>query len=360
MTGLREDEECSAPSPDAYGAADDGADLPPGGLDFSGATLVPRDAGEVGSPQPGARPLDEAGIVAAFIAHSSGEAVRLLPDAAAARALLLATLRAHHVAAGRPKRRELIVCTTAPLPADLARDSAVIAVPADDADAVRAAVSPRTAGILAAPLRLPEGLVFASGSLLAGLRELADEYGLALVFDETEGGLGRTGMAFAYEWTGVAPDALLVGEGAGLPLSALVLTAKLARATPAAPPPAPDAVAQAGAVVAHAFAPDFEGRVQSLGWMLEDRLASLRWRRPDLFPHQLGQGLVQGLACVDEALAHDLAARLLVAGLRGRVCGPVLAFLPPLTVTEAEIAAAGEILEAVVTAQRVDEVPAEG
>lgn len=163
-----------------------------------------------------------------LVGHSFGDVALLLPSASSARCLLLETIRARHRAAGRPRRRRLLVCTDgADLPAEFAGDVDVEVVP-EEAGAIRAAIGPQTAGLFIAPVRVSDGLRMSSGALLVELREMADEYGMALIFDETEAGLGRTGMAFSHEWTGVTPDLMLVGEGAGLPVAALVLTAKYA------------------------------------------------------------------------------------------------------------------------------------
>ncbi|MDI4656293.1 aminotransferase class III-fold pyridoxal phosphate-dependent enzyme [Xanthobacter autotrophicus] len=315
-------------------------------FDFSGACLVatPELAFEPSEPAPAP---DAAFLAGLLVAHSFGDTAVLLPSAATVRRVILDTIRAQHRIAGRPKRRELLVCAgDAPLPPDFAADAEVSRMP-DEIGAVRAAIGPKTAGLFVAPLRLSAGMEMLPGSFLAELREVADEYGLALVFDETDAGLGRTGMAFAHEWTGVTPDLMLVGEGGGLPLAALVLTAKWARGLPAAlPVVAQEALAAADGILATAFAPGFEGRVQGLGWLLEDRLATLRYQRPDLFSGLVGTGLMQGLVCA--APAADLGTRLAEAGLVTRSLGPVLAFLPALTVTETEISAAAEILERVV------------
>ncbi|MFS8038077.1 aminotransferase class III-fold pyridoxal phosphate-dependent enzyme [Xanthobacter sp. AM11] len=327
-------------------------------LDFSGAQLVAADAEP---PLAQDRPISGAGDEAAaitglLVAHSFGDAGVLLPTMASVRRAMLDTIRAHHRIAGRPKRRHLLVCAPpgTVLPPELAGDAEVSLV-ADDMGAVRAEIGPRTAGLLVSPVRLAAGLEMLSGSLLADLRESADEYGLILAFDETDGGLGRTGMAFAHEWTGVTPDLMLLGEGAGLPLAALVMTQKVARGLPASlPRPEAAAVAQAAHVVQMALAAGFEARIQALGWMLEDRLATLRWRRPDLFTGLAGTGLMQGLVC--PGAAEELAARLAQAGLFVRAIGCVLAFLPPLTVTEGEIAAAAEHLEHAVA--QMEPVPA--
>lgn len=329
--------------------------LPPLPLDFSGARLV----GEAGADDcPAEAPADPAALCGLLLEHCFGEAAVLLPSAASARRAMLETIRAHHRIAGRPKRRHLLVCTgpdDVPLPPEFAGDAEVAAV-AGEIGAIRAEIGPRTAAILVAPVVLAAGIEMRPGSFLADLRESADEYGLVLAFDETDAGLGRTGMAFAHEWTGVTPDLMLVGEGAGLPLAALVTTQKVARGRPAAMPPVDGAaLAEAAHVLGTALAPGFEARVQGLGWMLEDRLAMLRHRRADLFSGLVGTGLMQGLVCTGPAA--ELAARLAEARLLVRAMGDVLAFLPLLTVAEAEIAAAADILEQVVAEREA--VPAE-
>ncbi|MFG1376646.1 aminotransferase class III-fold pyridoxal phosphate-dependent enzyme [Xanthobacter autotrophicus] len=315
-------------------------------LDFSGACLVATAEPALDPAEPAPAP-DPAAVADLLVAHSFGDTAVLLPSAATARRVILDTIRAQHRIAGRPKRRDLLVCAgDAPLPPEFSGDAEVCRMP-DEIGAVRAAIGPKTAGLFVAPVRLAAGIEMLPGSFLAELRETADEYGLALVFDETDAGLGRTGMAFAHEWTGVTPDLMLVGEGAGLPLSALVLTAKWARGLPGSlPVVGEDALATAAGMLETAFSPGFEGRVQGLGWLLEDRLATLRYQRPDLFAGLVGTGLMQGLACA--VPAADLAARLAEAGLITCPLGPVLAFLPALTVTETEISAAAEILERVV------------
>ncbi|MFG1241753.1 aminotransferase class III-fold pyridoxal phosphate-dependent enzyme [Xanthobacter sp. V7C-4] len=314
-------------------------------LDFSGACLVATAEPAQGPLEPAPNP-DAAALADLLVAHSFGDTAVLLPSAATVRRVILDTVRAQHRIAGRPKRRELLVCAgDGPLALEFAGDAEVSRMP-DEIGAIRAAIGPKTAGLFVAPVRLAAGIEMLPGSFLAELREAADEYGLALIFDETDAGLGRTGMAFAHEWTGVTPDLMLVGEGAGLPLAALVLTAKWARGLPGTlPVVGEEALADEAGILETAFAPGFEGRIQGLGWLLEDRLATLRYRRADLFSGLVGTGLAQGLVCA--VPAEDLAARLAGAGLVVSLLGNVLAFVPPLTVMEAEISAAADILERV-------------
>ena len=323
------------PQPEPPGESG-GTDL--ASLDFSGVLLGAQ-------PEPAPDP-DATAPADLLVAYSFGDRAVLLPSAAVARRVILDTVRAQHRLAGRPKRRELLVCAGgAPLPPEFAGDAEVARMP-DEIGAVRAAIGPRTAGLFVAPVRLAAGIEMLPGSFLAELREAADEYGLALVFDETDAGLGRTGMAFAHEWTGVTPDLMLVGEGAGLPLAALVLTAKWARGLPGSLPVVDeDALAAGAGVLQTAFAPGFEGRVQGLGWLLEDRLATLRYQRPDLFSNLVGTGLMQGLVCTGPA--GPLADLLEQRGVTVRAIGEVLAVLPPLDVTEEQITTAADLIDAV-------------
>lgn len=335
----------------AEAETDDGSVEAPRVLDFSGSRLLdplPEFPADVEPPE---------APEALLVSHCFGEAAHLLPADDVAMRFALEAIRAHHRIAGRPKRRHLLVCLGAGehLPPALATDAEVSHVP-DDIGAIRAEIGPRTAGILVSPVRLSSGLEMLPGSFLADLREAADEYGIVLAFDETDGGLGRTGMAFAHEWTGVTPDLMLIGAEAGLGLAVLVMTAKLARALPSpVPEVAAEARATAARVVAQAFAPGFEGQVQELGWQLEDRLAALRYRHAELFEGYLGTGLMQGLVC--KVPAAELADRLSAVGLLVRPVGNVLAVLPPLTVEAGDISAAADLLERMVA--EFDAVPAQ-
>jgi acetylornithine/N-succinyldiaminopimelate aminotransferase len=342
-----------AATPDAEcGDTWSAADAPTRVLDFSGAVRF--DPARIVSQETleGDGTLASARCAELLTAHSFGDVARFFPDRTTVWRAAVETIRAHHRTAGRPKRREIVVVSDDPhLPPALAPDLGVRRIPEDEA-AIEAAMGPNVAALLLAPASIDDGLRFLSGSILAAARQAADEYGVLLLFDETDAGLGRTGMAFAHEWRGVTPDVMLMEDLQGAPeggqgASALVLSARLARSLPSGLPLlGEDAAAGLLPVLATAFAPGFETRVQEMGWKLEDRLATLRWRRPDLFSDTTGTGLVQGLVCAGPAvpLAEALAAR----GLLARPLGNVLALLPPLTVTEEEIATAGDILDAVV------------
>jgi len=78
---------------------------------------------------------------------------------------------------------------------------------------LRAAITPATAGILAEPIQGEGGIRPASANYLKALRTIADEFGLLLMFDEVQCGMGRSGKLFAYEWSGVAPDVMSLAKG---------------------------------------------------------------------------------------------------------------------------------------------------
>jgi ornithine--oxo-acid transaminase len=98
-------------------------------------------------------------------------------------------------------------------------------LPYGDIEAVREAVSDRTVGILVEPIQGEAGVVVPPEGFLEGLRELCDEHGAALISDEIQTGLGRTGRMFAMDWSGVRPDVLIVGKALGggvYPVSAIL------------------------------------------------------------------------------------------------------------------------------------------
>ena len=99
-----------------------------------------------------------------------------------------------------------------------------------DPEALSAAVSERTAAVLLEPIQGETGINVLSDELLLAAREACDRTGAALVFDEIQTGMGRTGTLWAYEQTPVVPDALTSAKalGGGLPIGALVTGPRLA------------------------------------------------------------------------------------------------------------------------------------
>ena len=84
--------------------------------------------------------------------------------------------------------------------------------PFGDLDAVRAKVDGETAAIMVEPIQGEGGIRIPPPEFLAGLRQIADENGLLLIFDEVQGGCGRTGKWFAYQNFGVVPDIMTLAK----------------------------------------------------------------------------------------------------------------------------------------------------
>lgn len=100
-----------------------------------------------------------------------------------------------------------------------------VEVPYGDADALRAAITPNTVGFLVEPLQGEGGVVVPPDGYLTEARELCSEQDVALVADEIQTGLGRTGRMFCCDWEAVRPDVLIVGKALGggvYPVSAAI------------------------------------------------------------------------------------------------------------------------------------------
>jgi acetylornithine/N-succinyldiaminopimelate aminotransferase len=330
-------------------------------LDFSGFFVAaPENGAGSASHTDGPAPSSALAAEAATDAHalcaklppvSFGDRALLLPSEADAWRCAVETIRRYHRIVGRPKRRRLIMCMGAldeagGAPPGLDGDDDITFLRTDNLGALRAEINAKTAGFLIAPVRTREGLEVVPGSLLAGLRETADDYGLVLAFDETFCGLGRSGMLWAHAWTGVTPDLMIITQGlaGSLPLAAVVVTERVARGAAGGPPIADPAALFAGNAVMDALlTPGFEERVQNRTWYLEDRLTSLLHKRRGIFTGLRGIGLMQGLVCAGEA--EPMRAKLAKRGLLTRAMGSVLGLFPPLTVEENEIDAAVSALD---------------
>ena len=178
---------------------------------------------------------------------------------------------------------------------------------------------------------------------LAFLRRVCDEEGLALVFDEVQCGMGRTGHLWAYQGVGVTPDILASakGIGGGFPLGACLATeAAAAGMTPGTHGSTYGgsllAMAAGNAVLDVMLEPGFLERVREAGLKLKQKLAAVVDLHPEVFQEVRGEGLMLGLKCRRPPAAMVAAMRdqhLLVVGAGD----DVVRFLPALVVSDAEI-----------------------
>jgi acetylornithine/succinyldiaminopimelate/putrescine aminotransferase len=104
-----------------------------------------------------------------------------------------------------------------------------VTIPFGDLDAAEKIISTQTAAVMLEPLQVENHCREATDEYLRGLKRLCTKKGALLVFDETQSGLGRCGKKFFYEYSGVEPDVLIIGEALGggmFPIAATVFTAK--------------------------------------------------------------------------------------------------------------------------------------
>jgi acetylornithine/N-succinyldiaminopimelate aminotransferase len=215
-------------------------------------------------------------------------------------------------------------------------------VPFGDLDAVRAAVTDATAGILIEPVQGEGGIRPATNEFLRGLRQICDEHGLLLILDEVQCGVGRTGKLFAHEWSGVTPDIMAVakGIGGGFPLGACLATAEAASGMKAGTHGStyggnPLAMAVGNAVLDIVLADGFLQHVRDIALVFRQGLASLQDRFPDIIEDVRGDGLMLGIkAAIPQA---ELLQAIRAEHLLGVPAGDnVIRLLPPLVVTAEE------------------------
>jgi len=220
-----------------------------------------------------------------------------------------------------------------------------------DLDAVKKAIGPHTAGILIEPLQGEGGVRAAPVGFYRALRQLCDENGLLLIFDEVQTGMGRTGELFAYKRLGVVPDVMPVAKalGGGFPIGACLATADAAAGmTPGSHGSTfggnPLAVAAANAVLDVMLEPSFFEHVQKISLLLKQKLAAVIDRHPAVLAEVRGEGLLIGVKAV--VPSADLVAALREQHLLTVGAGDnVVRLLPPLIVSEAEIEEAVQRLE---------------
>jgi predicted acetylornithine/succinylornithine family transaminase len=223
----------------------------------------------------------------------------------------------------------------------------------EDWAAVDHAVSAsRTAAVIVEPVQGEGGVRPVDPEWLGFVRELCDSRGVAVIFDEVQCGLGRTGTLFAYEQTGVVPDLLTLAKplGGGLPMGAVLVTGAIA----AALKPGDHATTFGGGPLIAGVAldvlrtigePGFLAEVRRKGAWLGERLQRLA-DRTSRIAQVRGRGLMWGVELTEPAAPSVAQARerhLLVV-----TAGPtVLRLVPPLVISDQELERGVAILEEV-------------
>ena len=215
-------------------------------------------------------------------------------------------------------------------------------VPFGDLEAVKAAISDATAGILVEPVQGEGGIRPIPVEMLRALRDLCDEHGLLLILDEVQCGVGRTGKLFAHEWAGITPDIMAVakGIGGGFPLGACLATDEAAYGMKPGTHGStyggnPLAMAVGNAVLDVVLTDGFLDHVRDVALVFRQGLASLGDRYPDVIEDVRGEGLMLGMKA--KVPNTELLMAMRDEHLLGVPAGDnVIRLLPPLTVTAAE------------------------
>ncbi|NHQ74376.1 aspartate aminotransferase family protein [Roseovarius gahaiensis] len=224
-----------------------------------------------------------------------------------------------------------------------------------DHDGLHAAIDDTTAAILIEPVQGEGGIRPLPDQCLKGLRDLCDEKGILLIADEVQCGMGRTGKLFAHEWAGVDPDIMMVakGIGGGFPLGAVLAIEDAARGMTAGTHGStyggnPLACAVGSKVMDIISDPAFLRSVNEIAGDLRQGLEGLVAAHPDVFDHVRGTGLMLGLKC--KATNTDVVAAAYDAQLiTVPAADNVVRLLPPLNLTQADMAEALSRLDAAAT-----------
>ncbi|MBT0778317.1 aspartate aminotransferase family protein [Paracoccus sp. pheM1] len=219
-------------------------------------------------------------------------------------------------------------------------------LPWGDMEALKAAISDRTAAVMLEPVQGEGGIRPLPDADLAAIRALCDQTGALLVLDEVQSGMGRTGKLFAHEYAGITPDIMMIakGIGGGFPLGAVVATEKAAAGMVAGTHGStyggnPLACAVGAKVMEIIAQPEFLAEVNRKAALFRQKLEGLVAAHPEVFETVRGQGLMLGLKCKvapGDLVNAGYAERILTVAAADNT----LRLLPPLTISDAEIAEA--------------------
>ena len=222
-------------------------------------------------------------------------------------------------------------------------------------NALRDRMGPHVAAVMIEPVQGEGGARDAQDEYLAGVRAAADEFGALVIADEVQCGIGRTGTLFAYETSGIRPDIIAVakGLGGGFPVGAVIASEAVGNAmTPGTHGSTfagnPLAMAVAEVVLDELGAPGFLEDVRRRAGIMRDSLQAVADRYEGAVVELRGRGFLRGMRLTDALPAGDAVAAMREENLLTVPAGEnTVRFLPPLVISEEEIALAAETFERV-------------
>ena len=225
-------------------------------------------------------------------------------------------------------------------------------VPPDNLEKMRAAITDKTAAVLVEPVRGEGGILVPSDDFLPGLREICDEKGVLLIFDEVQTGFGRTGKVFACEHWNVVPDILCVAKSiaGGIPMGATFAREEVMAAFQRGDHSStfsgnPLVCAAASAAIDVLVEEKLPERAATLGSYFKGKLEGLA-EKHRIVREVRGLGLMLGME-----MRFDVYNMLLGCMDRGVLVldagRNVLRFLPPLVIEKEQIDRVVEVLDEV-------------
>jgi len=225
-------------------------------------------------------------------------------------------------------------------------------VPFDDIDALEKAITDKTCAIMIEPIQGEGGIRVPGTDYLRGVRDICDERGILLIFDEVQVGMGRTGTLFAYEEAKVEPDIMTLAKaiGNGFPMGAMLATYRVAAAfTPGSHASTfggnPLAMAAGIAVMKTMLKEGILKKCRNTGAHFIKELNKLKDRH-SIIKEVRGRGLIIGIELSREggSLVREAMDRGILINC---TCGNILRLVPPLTISDREVERVIQVLDEV-------------
>jgi acetylornithine/N-succinyldiaminopimelate aminotransferase len=206
-------------------------------------------------------------------------------------------------------------------------------------------ISDKTCAVMLETIQGEGGVYTPNPGYLQQVRELCDQHGALLIFDEIQAGIGRSGEFFAYDKYGVKPDIVTLAKGlaGGVPIGAFVARGDVARAMQPGDHGTtfggnPLACAAANVVLDTVPQAEFLAHIRQVGGYFKQQLFSLQEKFPALISEVRGEGLILGAELSRDDIGRDIVNECLSEGISiNCTVGKVLRFIPPLIISEEQV-----------------------
>ncbi|MDX2470834.1 MAG: diaminobutyrate--2-oxoglutarate transaminase [SAR324 cluster bacterium] len=202
------------------------------------------------------------------------------------------------------------------------------------------------AAIITETIQAEGGINIASKEWLQGLEKICREFDILLIIDDIQVGNGRTGDFFSFEEAGITPDMVCLSKsiGGGLPLALLLMRPELDQWKPGEHTGTFRgnnlAFVAAEVLLSYWENEDFARAIKNKSQIIREALEKIVEKYPELEMSIRGRGMIFGLECPQKGVASDISSNAFGEGLIIETCGSegqVVKFLPPLTISEADL-----------------------